>query len=132
MNIALTANSSRAELMVQFCTAYMSILSKHRLYATKRMGGIIEEETDLHIDIMISDMLDEEERLGARIACNEIDLVVFFYDPKDSTYHSRAVYLSRICDQQNIPFATNAATAEALMLALDRGDLDWRNIDKLA
>jgi hypothetical protein len=37
-------------------------------------------------------------------------------------------YISRLCDQNNIPFASNLATAEALVLGLARGDLDWRCI----
>ena len=36
--------------------------------------------------------------------------------------------ISRLCDMHNIPIATNSATAEMLILGLDRGDLDWRNI----
>ena len=34
--------------------------------------------------------------------------------------------LLRLCDVHNVPVATNIATAEALIHALDRGDLDWR------
>ena len=37
-------------------------------------------------------------------------------------------YISRLCDQNNIPFASNVATAEMLVLGLSRGDLDWRDI----
>ena len=37
-------------------------------------------------------------------------------------------YITRLCDQYNIPFATNLATAEMLILGLQRGDLDWRDI----
>ena len=31
----------------------------------------------------------------------------------------------RLCDMHNIPLATNLATAELLVMALDRGDLEW-------
>jgi len=33
-----------------------------------------------------------------------------------------------MCDIHNVPVATNIATAEILVRALDRGDLDWREI----
>jgi methylglyoxal synthase len=36
--------------------------------------------------------------------------------------------LLRLCDVHNVPVATNIATAEALILALERGDLDWREV----
>ena len=33
-----------------------------------------------------------------------------------------------MCDVYNIPFATNIATAEVLVTALESGGLDWREI----
>lgn len=63
-----------------------------------------------------------------RIAYNGIDLVIHFYAPNDPNYADAVTYLSKLCDQNNVLYATNAATAEALILSLDRGDLDWRDI----
>ena len=68
------------------------------------------------------------QQIGARIAYNEMDLVLFFVDPNDSSMEKELLYISRLCDQNNIPFASNVATAEMLVFGLDRGDLDWRNI----
>ena len=39
-----------------------------------------------------------------------------------------STYISRLCDQNNVPFASNIATAEMLVLGLARGDLAWRDI----
>ena len=36
--------------------------------------------------------------------------------------------LLRLCDMHNVPVATNIATAEILVRALERGDLEWREI----
>ena len=57
-----------------------------------------------------------------------MDMVLFFVDPNDSSMEKELLYISRLCDQNNIPFASNVATAEMLVLGMDRGDLDWRNI----
>ena len=48
--------------------------------------------------------------------------------PNQKTPDADITYISRLCDQNNVPFASNLATAEMLVLGLDRGDLDWRDI----
>ena len=58
----------------------------------------------------------------------EIDLVLFFCDPANPKGFDDINKVERLCDQYQIPFATNAATAEVLVQGLRRGDLDWRNI----
>ena len=68
------------------------------------------------------------EQIGARIAYNEIDMVLFFCDPSNPQYNDSLTYITKLCDQNNIPFATNLATAEMLIMGLARGDLDWRDI----
>mgnify|MGYP001775983573 FL=1 len=55
--------------------------------------------------------------------------MLFFRDPMSNAQYEPDVHaISRLCDMHNIPIATNSATAEMLILGLDRGDLDWRNI----
>ena len=68
------------------------------------------------------------QQIGARIAYNEFDLVLFFNDPSNEKMAGEISYISRLCDQSNVPFASNIATAEMLILGLARGDLDWRMI----
>ena len=64
-----------------------------------------------------------------QISNNDIDLVIFLRDPVASkNYEPDIGSVLRLCDIHNIPLASNLATAEALLLALDRGDLDWRHI----
>jgi len=71
--------------------------------------------------------LGGEQQMSAQVALNDIDLVVFLRDPlNQKQYETDNSSLLRLCDVHNIPFASNLATAEALLLALDRGDLDWR------
>ena len=128
MNIALIAHDNRKELMVQFCTAYAGILSRHTLCATNTTGNVISEETGLNIHHFMNGAQGGDEQIGARIAYNEIDLVLYFHDPNSPEYAESISYIAKLCDQNRIPFATNSGTAEALVLALGRGDLDWRDI----
>ena len=128
MNIALMAHDNKKELMVQFCTAYAGILSRHTLCATSVTGKMVSEASGLPIHLFMARIHGGAEQIGARIAYNEIDLVLFFNDPRDDKSCESVSYISRLCDQNNIPFASNVATAEMLVLGLNRGDLDWRDI----
>lgn len=129
MNIALIAHDTKKELMVQFCIAYCGILSRNNLCATGTTGKLISEATGLKIQRYMSGVQGGAQQIAARISCNEIDLLLFFRDPISAKPHEpNEANLLRLCDVHNIPVATNIATAEALVHALDRGDLDWRNI----
>ena len=126
MNIALMAHDNKKDLMVQFCTAYAGILSQHDLYATNTTGHMVAEATGLNIHCFLSYAPGGSQQIGARIAYNEFDMVLFFSAPNSATMAQDITYISRLCDQNNIPFASNIATAEMLILGLARGDLDWR------
>ena len=128
MNIALMSHDNKKELMVQFCIAYCGILSKHTVCATNTTGKLVAEATGLPVYLFLSHEHGGSQQIGARIAYNEFDLVLFFNDPNNEAMVGDVSYISRLCDQNNIPFASNLATAEALVLGLARGDLDWRCI----
>ena len=89
---------------------------------------MVMEATGLHVHRFLTCQHGGSQQIGARIAYNEMDMVLFFVDPNDSSMEKELLYISRLCDQNNIPFASNVATAEMLVLGMDRGDLDWRNI----
>ena len=129
MNIALIAHDTKKELMEQFCIAYCDELSKHNLCATGTTGKMVAEATDLNVQRYLSGSQGGDQQIAARISCNEIDLLLFFRDPISVKPHEpNDMNLLRLCDVHNIPVATNIATAEALIHALERGDLDWRDI----
>ena len=127
MNIALMAHDGKKELMVQFCIAYCGILSAHSLCATNTTGRLVAEATGLPMMLYLSCNQGGDQQIGARIAYNELDLVIFFEDPANERMDD-VVTIARLCDQQNIPFATNVATAEVLIRGLKDGLLDWRDI----
>ena len=129
MNIAITAHDAKKELMVQFCIAYCGILSRHTLCGTGTTGKMVSEATGLKIQQFLSGPQGGDQQIAARIACNEIDLLLFFRDPlTPKPNEPNDMNLLRICDMHNIPVATNIATAEVLIHGLERGDLDWREI----
>lgn len=129
MNIALIAHDSKKELLVQFCIAYCGILSRHNLCATGTTGKMVAQATGLNIQRYLSGSQGGAQQISARISCNEIDLLLFFRDPLTPKSHEPNEHdLLRLCDVHNIPVGTNIATAEALIHALERGDLDWRQL----
>ena len=128
MNIALLAHDRKKELMVQFCIAYSGILAEHSLCATYVTGKLVTEATGLPVTLYLHADQGGVQQIGSRIAFNEIDLVLFFCDPANVRGFEELNRVERLCDQHQIPFATNAATAEVLVQGLRRGDLDWRNI----
>ena len=131
MNIGLIAHDAKKKLMQNFCIAYRGILSKHSLYATETTGALIESVTNLNIHKFLPGHLGGIQQLSSQIESNQIDLFIFFRDPLTPRYHEPSVSdIVKMCDMYNIPAATNIATAEALILALDRGDLDWREMYK--
>ena len=128
MNIALIAHDNRKELMVQFCTAYCGILAQHTLCATANTGKQVQEATGLPVHRFLTFENGGGQQIAARIAYNEIDMVLSFDDPSQRVTHEDILYIAKLCDKNNIPYASNVATAEMLILGLARGDLDWRDI----
>ena len=130
MNITLMAHDKKKELMVQFCTAYKSILAKHSLSATATTGRLVADATGLPISLFLSHNQGGHQQVDARIAYNESDLVLMFTDPNSSDpWEDRQIVQTiHLCDTYNVPVATNLASAEMLILGLQRGDLDWREV----
>ena len=127
MDIAIIADDNKKELMVQFCIAYFEILNRHHLCATHKTGKYISEHTGLDIETFLMGNSGGVEQMASMISFNEIDLVFYFRstDPAKEISESENTLL-RMCDVYNVPLATNIASAEALVTALDNGSLNWR------
>ena len=127
MNIGFIAHNSKKSLIEDFCIAYKGILAKHQVYATGTTGRRIEEVTNLHVHKFLAGSVGGDKHFMEMIVRGDMDLVIFFYNPTMIDPKEPDVFeITRCCDQFNIPVATNIATAESLILGLDRGDLDWR------
>ena len=127
MNIGFLAAGSRKDLIENFCVAYKYILAKNTLYATEMTGRRIEQATSLKVHKFLSGTVGGEKQFIDMIQRNYMDLVIYFYNPlMTSPNDPDIVDITRECDRYNIPIATNIATAEAAVLGLEQGDLDWR------
>lgn len=134
MEIAIIADDTKKELITQFCIAYCGILSKHSICATSTTGSYISEATGLKIEKLLSGAHGGEQQIASRIAFDEIDILFYFRSntPMNNSFYNNELAaveqtLLRLCDVHNVLLATNLATAEAVVSALDRGDLDYRN-----
>lgn len=129
MNVGLVAHDTKKKLMQNICIAYRNILTKHELYATGTTGRLIEEVTNLTIHKYLAGHLGGMQQLGSQIAHNQVDVMIFLRDPVSKKQHEPDMSsIVRLCDIHNIPVATNLATAELLIKALERGDLEWRDV----
>lgn len=128
MQIALVAHDAKKEDLVNFSIAYQALFANHDLYATGTTGLRIMEATKLKIHRYQSGPLGGDQQIGALIAENRLDLLIFLRDPLMAQPHEPDITaLLRLCDVHNVPVATNMASAELLLRGIWRGDLDWRH-----
>lgn len=132
MKIGFIAHDAKKKLMQNCCIAYRGILSGHDLYATGTTGRLIQDAAGLPVHKFLEGHVGGEQQMSAMVEQNQMDLVLFFRDPEStSSIRNDVADLSkviRMCDLHNVPLATNIASAEILLKALDRGDLDWREM----
>lgn len=129
MKIALIAHDRKKDLMVQMTTAYRDILTQHELFATGTTGQKIAEATGLSVHRYKSGPLGGDQQIGAMLAADDLDMVIFLRDPLAAQPHEPDVTaLIRLCDVYEIPLATNIGTAEILIRGLALGLADFREI----
>lgn len=129
MEIAIIADDTKKELITQLCIAYCGTLSKHSICATSTTGAYISEATGLKIEKLLSGTQGGEQQIASRIAYDEIDVLFYFRSTtprSDMAISASEQNLLRLCDVHNVPVATNIATAEIIVTALERGELDYR------
>ena len=113
--IVFLSNDRKKNLLVSFCDAYKSVLSKHSLFSTYTLSYLIKE-----IGVPVLPLLDDGvsgyQQIISKIYCKEVDLVIFFRDSFiDYNRSSLEHELFRVCDVHNLPYATNLAMAEILL-----------------
>lgn len=131
MKIALIAHDQKKDNLIQFAIAYQDILKEHDLFATGTTGQRVIDATGLPVTRFRSGPLGGDQQIGAMIANNDMDMVIFFRDPLTAQPHEPDVTaLVRLCDVYQIPLATNMGTAEILLKGLQEGFVDWRLIQE--
>ncbi len=117
--VALIAHDRKKEEMLTFVLNNKEQLSLYNLIATATTGKIIKENAGLPVTTYLSGPLGGDQQIGARIACQEVDAVIFLRDPLTAQPHEPDITaLLRICDVHNTPVATNAATANLVLQGL--------------
>ena len=129
MKVGLIAHDSKKKLMQNFCIAYRGILTRHELYATGTTGSLIQEVSNLRIHKFLPGETGGVRQLASQIEQGNLDMIIFLRNPNPSMEEETEVNsVLRLCDMYNIPIGTNLATAELLIHAVERGELEWRNI----
>jgi methylglyoxal synthase len=115
-NIALVAHDNKKTDLVEWCDFNKGTLSLHNLYATGGTGIKIIEKTGLNINLLKDGSHGGDMEIGALIANEKLDYLIFFWDPLESLPHDVDVKaLLRIAVLYNVPTACNRATADLII-----------------
>ena len=114
--IALIAHDKKKDEMIDFVNNHQDLLGKYHLVATRTTGTLIKEQFGLDVETMMSGPLGGDQQIGALIATEQVDFVIFLRDPLTSQPHEPDINaLLRICDVHNIPLATNRKSAHIML-----------------
>lgn len=122
--IALIAHDEKKPVMIEFCKRNRNLLMKCDLLATGTTGTLVEKEVGLPVEKMESGPLGGDQMIGAEVAKERIDGVIFLRDPLTAQPHEPDITaLLRVCDVHNIPLATNLATADLILHGIIEGEI---------
>ena len=114
--IALIAHDKKKNEMLEFVGHHKELLSEFHLIATHTTGTLINETFGLNVETMMSGPLGGDQQIGAMVATEKIDYVIFLRDPLTSQPHEPDINaLLRLCDVHNIPLATNRKSGHILL-----------------
>ncbi len=114
--IALIAHDKKKNEMLEFVGHHKDLLENFHLVATKTTGTLIKETFGLDVETMMSGPLGGDQQIGALVATEQVQCVIFLRDPLTSQPHEPDINaLLRLCDVHNIPLATNRKSAHILL-----------------
>lgn len=114
--IAMIAHDNRKKDLLDWAIYNKGALSKHHLLGTGTTGAILSEGLNIYVETFKSGPLGGDQQLGAAIAEEKIDAMIFFWDPLQAQPHDVDVKaLIRLAVLYNIPLAMNRATADFMI-----------------
>lgn len=114
--LALIAHDDKKDDMIALIRRRQTDFEHQSLVATKTTGTLIETETGLPVTKMLSGPLGGDLQIGALIATDQVQAVIFLRDPLTAHPHEPDISaLLKVCDTHNIPLATNLATADVIL-----------------
>jgi len=114
--IALVAHDNKKRDLLEWAKFNRDLLAHHVVYATGTTGEFLERELGFQIHRLQSGPLGGDQQIGAKIADNEVDFLIFFWDPLEPMPHDPDVKaLLRMAVVWNIPIACNRASADFMI-----------------
>lgn len=114
--IALIAHDKKKNEMLDFAGNHKELLAKFHLVATRTTGTQLKEKLGLEVETMMSGPLGGDQQIGALVATEKVQYVIFLRDPLTSQPHEPDINaLLRLCDVHNIPLATNRKSGHILL-----------------
>lgn len=115
-NIALIAHDHRKMDLLDWAEFNSEFLKNHNLFGTGTTGSLVAEKLNLPVYTFKSGPLGGDLQIGTAIVDNEIDMMIFFWDPLQAQPHDVDVKaLQRIAIVYNIPLACNRSSADFLI-----------------
>jgi methylglyoxal synthase len=114
--IALVAHDKRKDELIEWAMKYKEQLKQHQLVATGTTGKLAEEKLGVPVEKLITGPLGGDQQLGAMISTQQLDFIIFFWDPLEAQPHDSDVRaLIRLSVAWNIIIACNKTTADFIM-----------------
>ena len=114
--IALIAHDKKKNEMLEFVGHHLELLKEFHLVATHTTGTLISQTFGLDVETMMSGPLGGDQQIGALVATDSVDFVIFLRDPLSSQPHEPDINaLLRLCDVHDIPLATNRRSGHIML-----------------